>query len=196
MLNLKLDRDLLKSRSPLTFKRKYLNISIFRFVPEGIVHCFHMNKQEICPVTQTICCVVCDKNLWKNCRYTIASTRKCSLWNNDWNSHLIIVICPHTVHTVIKDKRFKVLQQKTQEIIQFIKRKGKHVVGNMVRERPSVTQGCCKKRARREARMHTELETQHLSFTAWGIHLWDKCPKHQGESCLGTSWVDMFTDDS
>lgn len=68
-----------------------------------------MGKQEICSVIQTICCVVCDKNLQKNCRYLAASTRKCSLWNNDWNSHLIIiVICPHTVNTVVTDKRFKV----------------------------------------------------------------------------------------
>lgn len=151
MLKLKLDRDLLKSRSPLKLLEGSILIthSIFPLLPEGIVHCLHMYKQEICSVTQTICCVVCDKNLWKNCRHTVASMRKCSLWNNDWNSHLIIiVIYPHTVHSVVADKRFKVLQQKTQEIIQFIKRKGKHVVGNMVREGSSVTQGCCKKHAR------------------------------------------------
>lgn len=102
--------------------------------------------------------MVCDKNLWTNCRYTVASRRKCSLWNNDWNSHLIIVICPHAVHTVVADKKFKeslTVKDSRKLIYSVYQKKG---------------EACSREHGQRRIFSHTRLLQEAICCKTWSLN--------------------------
>lgn len=93
-----------------TLRRKYLNYSLnISFIPWRYCTLLaYVQTGNLFSNTDNLLCGLSQKSMEK-LQIQVASMRKCSLWNNDWNSHLIIiVICPHAVHTVVTDKRFKV----------------------------------------------------------------------------------------